>query len=151
MTLYTPLSAQWTSKTNHTPRPQFFREQIPKMPQIAKIKELLQTSRSIYFQTPTSQIYVQTSSNPDEFNESLSHLSDLDYRFSLDHIIIPVAMPYAFMVRKKNMTQHWLTAPLGNCTLDILETLGYTKNPFPQRERSQLAFYEAMQKHYISP
>ncbi|KAJ9061931.1 hypothetical protein DSO57_1015755 [Entomophthora muscae] len=63
----------------------------------------------------------------------------------------PKSVPYAYMILNNPFAQDWLTAPLGNNTIDILETLGYQKNPSPQRNISQIALYEEMRKYNYKP
>ncbi|KAJ9061948.1 hypothetical protein DSO57_1015772 [Entomophthora muscae] len=63
----------------------------------------------------------------------------------------PTSHYYSHVIKNKTLVQGWVTAPLGSNTIDILETLGYKKNPSPQREKSQLGFYEEMRNYNYKP
>lgn len=127
-----------------------FIEAIPAMDQIHQINELLTTEESLYFVTSSNKLIVQTGRGQGDVRSRLSHLSNTDYRVSLDHMMIPGAMPYAFLIRDKEKIQHWQSAPIGNNTVDLLVTLGYRRS-LARRERSQLAFYDEMRKHTFKP
>ncbi|KAJ9082350.1 hypothetical protein DSO57_1005492 [Entomophthora muscae] len=119
-------------------------QEIPKMPQLQQIQDFFTGKSPVYLLTTSKKIvHIQTTKN----GNSLGHLSDVDYALSLDHLMTRISSEYSDVIQKKTLVQGWLTAPLGNNTIDILETLGYKKNPSPQREKSQLGLYEEMQKY----
>ncbi|KAJ9061942.1 hypothetical protein DSO57_1015766 [Entomophthora muscae] len=123
-------------------------QNIPKLPQLKKIEAFHAGNNPVYFKTKYNKtVRIQTSKT----KFFLDHLSSENFRHSLDHIMTPYSKYYPHVIQYKTLVQGWKTAPLGNNTIDILETLGYEKNPFPQRKKSQLALYEEMQKYSYKP
>ncbi|KAJ9082339.1 hypothetical protein DSO57_1005481 [Entomophthora muscae] len=117
---------------------------IPQMPQLKEIIDFRVGRNPVYFLTTSNKkVYIQA--NKDE--TLLNHLSDVDYGLSIDHLMTPILQFYSQVIQNEMLVQDWVTAPLGNNTIDILETFGYKKNPSPQREKSQLALYEEMCKY----
>ncbi|KAJ9061939.1 hypothetical protein DSO57_1015763 [Entomophthora muscae] len=108
-------------------------QNIPKLPQLKKIEAFHAGNNPVYFKT--------------KYNKTVKIQNNVDYGNSLDYLMTRISSEYSDIIQKKTLVQDWLTAPLGNNTIDILETLGYKKNPSPQREKSQLALYEEMRKY----
>ncbi|KAJ9061275.1 hypothetical protein DSO57_1022189 [Entomophthora muscae] len=123
-------------------------ENIPRLSQLKQIGDFITGESYVYFITASNKaVYIKEN----ETVTSLGHLSNMAYHISLDHIMTPSSIPYAYVILNHSLVQDWVTAPLGNNTIDILETLGYQKNRFPRRERSQLALYEEMRKYNYKP
>ncbi|KAJ9070228.1 hypothetical protein DSO57_1010501 [Entomophthora muscae] len=117
---------------------------IPKMPELNQIQDFYTGTSPLYFKTKYNKtVKIQKSKS----GNSLGHLSNVDYGNSLDYLMTHLASRYSYFIKNETLVQGWVTAPLGSDTIDILETLGYDKNSFPQRGKSQLALYEEMRKY----
>ncbi|KAJ9052156.1 hypothetical protein DSO57_1037060 [Entomophthora muscae] len=99
----------------------------------------LKQRNSLYFQTKYgTKINLATGSEDD----SPSHY-DLSYENTTDFIMPAGPYPYLYYLQFQNVTS-WKTSPIGPKTIEILETLGYKRNPNPSRAKSLLGFYEKM-------
>ncbi|KAJ9090541.1 hypothetical protein DSO57_1001510 [Entomophthora muscae] len=74
---------------------------------------------------------------------SFSHVSPR-YRNSTEFLMTHLGVYYSVFLEDSSVNQYWKTAPLGNATVEMLETIGYQKNPTPNRNLSQIGLYEQM-------
>ncbi|KAI0243994.1 hypothetical protein L0F63_004271, partial [Massospora cicadina] len=131
-------------------------DKIPRMQQINQLSKLSSTQNSTFFflvldgQNSTffktwkgTKVYVETNLPPPSLS-LLSHVDKLTYMFSKDYIMVHASIPYGYFLRDNSLDDDWVTAPIGEHTLEMLETLGYERNPNPMQERSQHALYQQM-------
>lgn len=111
---------------------------------LGKIKAVLNSTRAIFFNTTRgSSVFVENGLPQDKLVSFFSHLSEATYRRRPDDLMVYSAGHYGAIPTKLNLGA-WPTAPFGNLTLELLETLGYTRNPEPSQDRSQLEFIKQM-------
>ncbi|KAJ9068699.1 hypothetical protein DSO57_1026041 [Entomophthora muscae] len=114
-----------------------------------ELKRLLVTPNSIYFKTTKgNRVYIETSRDLD--GRKVSHIDWGKYNTTLDFLMVRYTPLYGLTLKKFTRPEDWSTAPFGELTLEVFETLGYTLNLNPDPNRSQLALYLQMKKHLFN-
>ncbi|KAJ9072105.1 hypothetical protein DSO57_1030560 [Entomophthora muscae] len=111
---------------------------------IQKLNGLLDKPDSIYFKTSKgNQVYIETGTSEDG---KVNYLSKR-YNMSKDSLMTPTIWNHGDILDIFDSSESWSTSPLGSYTLEVLETLGYKVNRYPDPDRSQLALYLQMKKY----
>ncbi|KAI0225864.1 hypothetical protein L0F63_006571 [Massospora cicadina] len=114
--------------------------------QIKYLNMMLVNKFGLFFKTKSNQrINVQAA---DRFGQyfSTSHLLLDKYSNTSDYLMTPTLPPLDNFLTYSKANQSWSTAPLGPNLIDILETLGYKRNPYPKRNLSLVGLHDDMRK-----
>ncbi|KAJ9054509.1 hypothetical protein DSO57_1013809 [Entomophthora muscae] len=103
----------------------------------------LKTRNSVYFKTKYNK-KVNISTDDESNTVAFFHI-DKDYRNTPDFLMSACTLGYGYFVAYRNLSD-WKTSPLGLATIEILETLGYQRNRYASRLKSQIGFYEKMRR-----
>ncbi|KAJ9073174.1 hypothetical protein DSO57_1019223 [Entomophthora muscae] len=112
------------------------------------LNKLLATPNSIYFKTTKgSHVYVETSLKLG--GDKTNHMDSGKYYTTLDFLMVPYGVYHGYNLKQFTRPEDWSTAPFGELTLEVFETLGYTVNLNPDPNRSQLALYLQMKENKL--
>ncbi|KAJ9087454.1 hypothetical protein DSO57_1033233 [Entomophthora muscae] len=106
-----------------------------------KFLELLRVEKYSFFLTKNNnKVYLNTiSAGGGDF----SHL-ERTYNATADYLMTYSSDYYGAFKPHSAKDKDWKTSPLGETTIQVLETLGYARNPNPEFEKSQAFFYALM-------
>lgn len=111
------------------------------MPRFNDLPYLVATKGSVYFNTTRgTRVPLNTALTSDSAYGVFSHIDATGSSYRND-LMAPVEQEYG---RHFAVSAGWKTSPIGDTVLEMLETLGYTRNPNPSWNRSQNALFQAM-------